>query len=203
MHLWTAEIDIIHHQLASHISNNSFPLVSQIPSSQPLSSFHLPSAASITELIRKSKLSNCQLDPLPTTLIKACLLSLSNLITAIIHSSSTSGSVPLCLKRAAVMLIFRNPGSDPNNFINPPPYFQFATYLKFWKKKQLHLKFNFSFQQQPIWTFLVRIPSASQRRNGLTQNNQWLSSQRSFLTWLQFLTPSRSLSGTLLDWLKA
>ena len=88
------------------------PPIFHAPFSQAFSSFQLPSAADISDLIRKSKTSTCQLDPLPTSLVTACLPSLLPLITAIIHSSLTSGSVPSTLKSAAVTPILKKPGSD-------------------------------------------------------------------------------------------
>lgn len=96
---FNAKTDNIHCQMASHVS---FSTVLLIPSSHPCLNFHLPSAAAITELIRKSKSLTCQLDPLPTRLIPARLPLLSSLITAIIHPSLTSGSVSSPLKSAAV-----------------------------------------------------------------------------------------------------
>lgn len=43
------------------------------PVPQPLSNFKLPSVADISEIIGKSKTSAFQPDPLPTSLVKACL----------------------------------------------------------------------------------------------------------------------------------
>lgn len=56
MHSWTSSMQKLSISIVStgfYTSNNSFPPVLQITSAQPLSSFHLLSAAAITELIRK------------------------------------------------------------------------------------------------------------------------------------------------------
>ena len=116
MSFFNEKIHRIHQQLTAPNPCTPSPPVFHAPFSQVLSSFQLPSAADISDLIQKSKTSTCQLDPLPTSLVTACLPSLLPLITAIIHSSLTSGSVPSTLKSAAVTPILKKPGSDPSDF---------------------------------------------------------------------------------------
>ncbi|XP_023268185.1 LOW QUALITY PROTEIN: uncharacterized protein LOC111659449 [Seriola lalandi dorsalis] len=91
------------------------------PSTHSFSSFLLPTLSEIKELIQKSKPSTCQLDPLPTQLVKACLPSLVPLNSAIIHSSLTNGTVPTSFKTAAITPILKKPGADPSNFNNFRP----------------------------------------------------------------------------------
>lgn len=67
------------------------------------------------------KPSTCQLDPLPTSLVKSSLPSLLPLISAIIHSSLSTGTVLSLFKTAAVTPILKKPGLDPNNFNNLRP----------------------------------------------------------------------------------
>lgn len=86
-----------------------------------LSSFHLPSFSELTVLIQKSKPSTCQLDPLPTYLVKSCLPSLLPIIASIIHSSLTTGIVPTSFKTAVITPILKRPGADPSNFNNFRP----------------------------------------------------------------------------------
>jgi hypothetical protein len=66
-----------------------------ITSGQPLisslSDFTPVSEHTISELIRKAKATICQLDPLPTSLVKACLPSISPMITNIINTSLKTG----------------------------------------------------------------------------------------------------------------
>lgn len=84
----------------------------------PFSSFQLTVVPEICGLNQKSISSTCQLDPLPTHLVKACLPSLSSHITDIIHSSLTSGLAPSSLKTAAITPILKKPAADPNNLDN-------------------------------------------------------------------------------------
>ena len=119
MSFFTAKIKNIHQQLGviPHLSISS----DFHPSPLSLSSFQLPTLSEITELILKSKPSTCQLDPLPTHLVKACLPLLAPLISAIIHSSLTTGSFPTTFKTAAITPILKKPGADPSNFNNFRP----------------------------------------------------------------------------------
>jgi len=109
--------------LKSPISTNTLTTLHIFSDPHPpihtLLSFHLPSLSELTELIQKSKLSTCQLDPLSTHLVKSCLPSLLPIISAIIHSSLTTGTVPTSLKTAVITPILKKPGADPsilNNF---------------------------------------------------------------------------------------
>ncbi len=71
------------------------------------------------ECVQKSKSTTCQLDPIPTHLVKFCLPSLLLLITQIIHSSLITGTIPSSFKVAAITPILKKPGADcndPENF---------------------------------------------------------------------------------------
>uniref|UniRef100_A0A3Q3FPG6 Reverse transcriptase domain-containing protein n=2 Tax=Labrus bergylta TaxID=56723 RepID=A0A3Q3FPG6_9LABR len=118
MSFFTAKVDKIYQQLTPNIS--SLPVFLP-PLSHSLSSFKLPSVAEISDLIQKSKPSTCPLDPLPTVLVKACLPPLSSLIMVIIHSSLTSGLVPISFKSASITPILKKPAADPNDFNNFRP----------------------------------------------------------------------------------
>ncbi len=72
-------------------------------------------------LIKQSKSSTCQLDPLPTYLVKTCLSSLSDIVTDIIQSSLTSSVVPSSFKVAVIIPRLKKPGADPDNFANFHP----------------------------------------------------------------------------------
>ncbi|KAK7124121.1 hypothetical protein R3I93_022282 [Phoxinus phoxinus] len=114
------KIEHIHQHLMSTSGPNSFAPVSFAPTCL-LSAFTLPSVNEINELILKSKISTCRLDPLPTVLVKATVSFLSPLITNIIHSSLTTGIVPSSLKTASVTPILKKPGLDPNDYNNFRP----------------------------------------------------------------------------------
>lgn len=97
------------------------------------------------------------LDPLPTSLVKACLFSLLPLITAIIHSSLTTGTVPAQFKTAIITPTLKKPGLDPNNFNNLRPI--------------SNLPFNSKILEKTV---------ATQLHSHLTQNNLYEQFQSGF-----------------------
>ena len=122
MTFFNTKIENIHQTLTA--SNNSTPSLHSLPTfsiSSPLASFKLPTASEITGVVIKSKSSTCQLDPLPTYLVKSSMPALTSLITDIIHSSLTSGVVPSSLKTAAITPTIKKPGADPNDLNNFRP----------------------------------------------------------------------------------
>uniref|UniRef100_A0A8C6P636 Reverse transcriptase domain-containing protein n=1 Tax=Nothobranchius furzeri TaxID=105023 RepID=A0A8C6P636_NOTFU len=148
------KVSTIHQQLGTKQST-SFPTelhLSSLPPIHPFSAFTIPSITDISDLIHKSKPSSCRLDPLPTSLIKACLPSLLPLISSLIYSPLTTGSVPSAFKTASVTPILKKPGSDPNNFNNLQPISNLPFISKILEKvvaSQLisHLKHNNLFEQ--------------------------------------------------------
>uniref|UniRef100_A0A3B3RKC8 Reverse transcriptase domain-containing protein n=1 Tax=Paramormyrops kingsleyae TaxID=1676925 RepID=A0A3B3RKC8_9TELE len=121
MQFFLDKIGKIHQQLITNTPLNLASLPLLTPVSHSLSHFNLPSVIEISNLILKLKSTTCQLDPLPTTLVKACLSSLSPLLTFITHSSLTTGTVPTLLKSAIITPVLKKPGSDPTDFHNLRP----------------------------------------------------------------------------------
>lgn len=117
-----AKIDEIHQQL---LSSSYPPLPPWINDpceiSSKLSEFIPVNEQTVIDIIHKSKSSSCLLDPLPTTLVKVCLPSLAPLITNIINTSLSTGTVPHTLKTASVTPILKKPGADPSNMNNFRP----------------------------------------------------------------------------------
>ncbi|KAK7890884.1 hypothetical protein WMY93_022847 [Mugilogobius chulae] len=116
-----ATITTIHQHLTSGAAVSGVDTVAPRSPLTTFSSFTLPSVQFISDLIVNSKPSSCQLDPVPTALVKSCLPSLLPFITNIIHSSLTSGTVPSSFKTASITPILKKPGLDPNNFNNLRP----------------------------------------------------------------------------------
>ena len=125
------KITAIHNQLAaSSLPTTSPPSPQHDPPLLPshsLSSFSLITETDLSSIVYSMKTSTCALDPLPSSLVKACLPSLSPLITNIVNSSLSSGLVPPPLKLAAVTPALKKPGLDPdipNNYrpISNLPY---------------------------------------------------------------------------------
>uniref|UniRef100_UPI003AAD7030 uncharacterized protein n=1 Tax=Centroberyx gerrardi TaxID=166262 RepID=UPI003AAD7030 len=116
LQFFNTKINTIHLQLASSCTSPGDPpwmVTTGQPLISSLSNFTLATEHTISELILKAKSTTCQLDPLPTTLVKACLPSISPMITKIINSSLTSGTVPPTLKMAAITPTLKKPGADP------------------------------------------------------------------------------------------
>ncbi|XP_014864104.1 PREDICTED: uncharacterized protein LOC106930827 [Poecilia mexicana] len=102
MSFFDSKILKIHQQLSSQ----PFPCSAYelSPPAHSFSSFQLPTTSEITSLIHKSNLSTCLLDPLPTVLVKACASTIIPLISTIIHSSLSTGTVPASFKIAAITI---------------------------------------------------------------------------------------------------
>uniref|UniRef100_A0AAR2LBI4 Endonuclease/exonuclease/phosphatase domain-containing protein n=1 Tax=Pygocentrus nattereri TaxID=42514 RepID=A0AAR2LBI4_PYGNA len=137
------KISNIHQQLSSvrALYTEADSLFSSLSVCHSFSTFTLPSLSDVINIIHKSNSSTCQLDPLPTKLVKACLPTLAPLITTIICSSLNNGTVPLSLKTASVTPILKKPGLDPNNFDNLRPISNLPFLAKILEKvvaSQLH-----------------------------------------------------------------
>ncbi len=112
----------VHQQLLnSTFHHDSCQSISHAHPHSVFSTFTLPTTSEIVGLINKSKSSTCQLDPLPTPLVKACLPALAQLIPKIVHASLVSGSVPSTFKSAIITPILKKSGADPFNFDNFRP----------------------------------------------------------------------------------
>ena len=75
----------------------------------------------VREIILKSGNKSCELDPLPTWLLKECLDELLPLITGIVNSSLKSGSVPKEFKSARIRPLLKKSGLDQNLLKNYRP----------------------------------------------------------------------------------
>ena len=75
----------------------------------------------VMSIIFKSSAKTCDLDPLPTFLLKKCFSVVFPAITSMINSSFTSGTVPLSLKAANVRPILKKQGLDKNDIENYLP----------------------------------------------------------------------------------
>ncbi|XP_075933638.1 uncharacterized protein LOC142933414 [Anarhichas minor] len=121
------KITAIHNQLAAPTTPPSPQHDTLLLPSHSLSSFSSITEMDLSSILSSMKTSTCALDPLPSSLVKACLPTLSPLITNIINSSLSSGLIPPTLKIAAVTPVLKKPGLDPdipNNYrpISNLPY---------------------------------------------------------------------------------
>ena len=86
-----------------------------------LSSFQPVSANEVHDLIISMPTKSCVLDPMPTFLIKKYLDVLIPLITDIVNSSLSAGTVPCQFKQAVVIPLLKKQGLDVNVLKNYRP----------------------------------------------------------------------------------
>lgn len=97
------KVDAIHQQLL--LTSTEHDVLSptlELVQTGSLTQFLPVNDSTLSEVISKCRSTTCQLDPMPTSLVKSCLPALLPLLLAIINSSLTSGTVPSSLKVAAV-----------------------------------------------------------------------------------------------------
>ena len=75
----------------------------------------------IRKIILESPTKSCELDILPTKLLKECIDEVLPAITVIVNRSLTSGVVPPCFKKAIVKPLLKKPDLDQNDFKNYRP----------------------------------------------------------------------------------
>ena len=93
------------------------------PQSAPatFSSFTPATVDEITQLIKSSPDKQCDLDPIPTSLLKKCLPVLVPTITNIVNLSLVSGTFPSNFKESIVTPLIKKPSLDPDNLSNYRP----------------------------------------------------------------------------------
>ena len=89
--------------------------------STALSSFEPVSEADILKILKSSTTKSCDLDPIPTALVKECADILVTPINNIINYSLREGSFPNCFKTAYVTPLLKKPNLDRNLLKNYRP----------------------------------------------------------------------------------
>lgn len=79
---------------------------------QPLDKFKTYSKDEIRKIISCMSTKHCELDPIPTWLLKECLDELLPLITDIVNLSLQTGIMPQKLKHAVIKPLLKKPGQD-------------------------------------------------------------------------------------------
>ena len=86
-----------------------------------LTSFYPATTDEIVRLINSSPNKQCDLDPIPTNLLKKCLSVLAPTITNIVNASLATGSFPSAFKKSTVTPLLKKPSLDPDNLSNYRP----------------------------------------------------------------------------------
>ena len=84
---------------------------------EPLCTLAIANEKEICQIISQSKTTSCELDPIPTLLLKSCLKELSQVLLKIVNLSLTDSHVPKSLKHASVKPLLKKPGLD-TEFLN-------------------------------------------------------------------------------------
>ena len=88
---------------------------------QPLTKLAPATQDEVRDIIIKSPSKSCELDPLPTYLLKEVLEYLLPLITAIINKSLVESKVPLSFKKANIRPLLKKPNLDKEELKNYRP----------------------------------------------------------------------------------
>ena len=88
---------------------------------QPLTFFTPASVQEVRKIILKAPTKSCELDPLPTKILKPCLNSLAAIITKIVNLSLEQCCVPPSFKEAVVRPLLKKAGLDKEVLKNYRP----------------------------------------------------------------------------------
>ena len=99
---------------APDIHHNSFSGIS-------FSDFEPVTDSIVEEIINKTSIKTCVLDPLPSSLLSAVIKDLLPYITAIVNESLSSGRFPSVFKTAVVRPLLKKPSLDAENLKNYRP----------------------------------------------------------------------------------
>ena len=77
-----------------------------------LDSFRPLSEADVIKMVHNSSNKSCELDPIPTSLLKKCLPELAPTLTRIINTSLINGKMPKLFKHAVIKPLLKKAGSE-------------------------------------------------------------------------------------------
>lgn len=132
----------------SRDNSNSLALAADIPfDGEALTQLTLTTEEEVRKIITNSPSKSCELDPLPTSLLKQCLEALLPLITSIMNKSLTESKVPLWFKKANIKPLLKKSGLDKEELKNYRPVSNLPFLSKILekivsKRLELHLQAN-------------------------------------------------------------
>lgn len=109
--------------IRSHFPSNPLPTckIKPKPVKSPLDSFIPATSDEIRKLIKSSPSKSCDLDPIPTKLLKTCIDSLIIPITSIVNKSLEAGVFPSLFKTAHVNPLLKKTNLPKNDLKNYRP----------------------------------------------------------------------------------
>ena len=104
-----------HTQSVSHAVNVE---ISHHSAENCLVEFNPTSQEEVKRIIQLSPSKSCELDPIPTWLLKDCLNELLPILTKIINTSLETAKVPKSFKSSHIRPLLKKPGLDQNTLKN-------------------------------------------------------------------------------------
>lgn len=110
-------------KICDEIKSKQSNVHSIVPNPCPfhLSSFKKLKYDDLLKVVTAMPSKSCQLDPLPTWLLKECFDELSTILLYIVNESLSTGAFPSTLKSALVIPILKKPDLDPDILKNYRP----------------------------------------------------------------------------------
>ena len=122
-HYFTDKIETIRNGLdqcnTTHMEPESALQIT--PESLTLSNFHPTSVEEVAHVIMKSPSKSCELDPIPTWLLKECIEEVARPIASIINKSFVTSLIPTEYKEAHVFPMLKKPSLDHEQLKNYRP----------------------------------------------------------------------------------
>lgn len=109
---FTSKIDNIRASFPNSPIDNAFTYDRNKDITVPLHQFSQVTTKHIARIVSKSKDASCELDPIPTPLVKKCLHVLSPVLTRIVNLSITTSCMPDMYKSAIVRPLLKKDGLD-------------------------------------------------------------------------------------------
>jgi hypothetical protein len=118
---FTDKVSKLHSSLMANSNLCSSPHIDPPYHPSVLDSFCQVTEDEIVKFILKSPDKQCDLDPIPTSLLKQCVHALAPVITTIVNLSLETGNFPSIFKRAVVTPLLKKPSLDKESFSNYRP----------------------------------------------------------------------------------
>ena len=115
------KIDNIRTGLCAMVDEPLVEIPDQSFNGVPLNCFSSVTLQEIRHIILKAPSKSCELDPLPSWLLKECVDELSPIVTSIVNASLNHAIVPLSLKTALIRPLLKNSGLDKEVLKNYRP----------------------------------------------------------------------------------
>ena len=96
------------------------------PATEVFDHFETCTSTEVNAVITRAPSKSCEMDPIPTDVLKKFLPELLPYITNMCNSSLQQGSFPLSQRHATIRPRLKKPGSDPSDVQNYRPVSNFT-----------------------------------------------------------------------------